>query len=91
MLVQVIESGPDGSQSVIWDTEILRTLAPYEDDYFLEGESIFDCVEFAKRLETDELTGCRDSYGYNLHGDHFASARDTEKRFDQEAMCYCDD
>lgn len=92
MLVLVTESGPDGTQTVTWDTEVLRTLAPFEDDYSFESDvGDFDCVDFANRLEADNVNGCRDSYGYNLHEEYFAKAKSSEKRYDQEATCYCDD
>ena len=49
MLVQVLETGPDGTQTVIWDTNKLRALGTEEND----DEIMVNFVWFADYLESD--------------------------------------
>ena len=94
MLVMVTEIGPDGVQNVIWDTDKLREMVSFEDDWGIDTEEgVFDCVEFAHALETaDSLSGGRYSVSYNLGSDEaIGKAISKEKKFDRELICYCED
>lgn len=91
MLVQVIETGPDGTQTVTWDTEKLRLVGSHD-----TGEEILDLSLLATLLETEEVLGnesfpnansaCSYSFGYSL----FDLERETDSPFEKQVTLYCE-
>ena len=89
MLVQVLETGPDGAGTVIWDTDIMRTLGIW--DEWNDGCDLLDCAAFADTLEKgDDIEGTEYARSYTLHDDFFKVAISKAQRFDKEITCYCD-